>query len=89
MQDKKINCIGCRSDFVFAVKEQTFFKRKGFQDPKRCKECRNKKKELNKSNDRPDWSQECLVCGMTPVVPSTGMCGPCTFGEADTIGGNW
>lgn len=37
----------------------------------------------------PDWSGECIVCGESPIVPVTGMCGPCTFGEADTIGGNW
>ncbi len=39
--------------------------------------------------DEPDWSAECEVCGASPCVPLTGMCGPCTFGEADTIGGNW
>ena len=37
----------------------------------------------------PDWSGKCEVCGESPIVPATGMCGPCTFGEADTIGGNW
>ena len=37
----------------------------------------------------PDWSHECENCGATPIVPATGMCGPCTFGEADTAGGNW
>jgi len=37
----------------------------------------------------PDWTSECDVCGASPVVPATGMCGPCSFGEADTIGGNW
>jgi hypothetical protein len=31
----------------------------------------------------------CEVCGATPVVPETGLCGPCTFGEAETAGGNW
>lgn len=36
-----------------------------------------------------DWDAECEVCGASPCVPLTGMCGPCTFGEADTIGGNW
>ena len=36
----------------------------------------------------PDWSRTC-VCGGSPVVPETGMCGPCTFGEADTASGNW
>jgi len=37
----------------------------------------------------PDWSGRCEVCGESPIMPATGMCGPCTFGEADTIGGNW
>lgn len=36
-----------------------------------------------------DWSNRCEICGGSPVVPETGMCGPCTFGEADTAGGNW
>lgn len=37
----------------------------------------------------PDWSGQCDLCGQSPIVPVTGMCGPCTFGDADTIGGNW
>lgn len=37
----------------------------------------------------PDWSRECEVCGQSPAVPVTGLCGPCTFGEAETAGGNW
>lgn len=37
----------------------------------------------------PDWEHECEVCGAAPVVPMTGLCGPCTFGEAETAGGNW
>lgn len=40
-------------------------------------------------NLEPDWEGECEVCGAAPIVPQTGMCGPCTFGEAETIGGNW
>lgn len=38
---------------------------------------------------KPDWTKKCEVCDATPVVPVTGMCGPCTFGESETIGGNW
>ena len=37
----------------------------------------------------PDWETPCIVCGMKPTVPTTRMCGPCTFGDADTEGGNW
>lgn len=38
---------------------------------------------------KPDWSRDCDNCGERPIVPMTGMCGPCTFGEAETMGGNW
>jgi hypothetical protein len=37
----------------------------------------------------PDWNGKCKVCGASPIVPETGMCGPCTFGESDTMGGDW
>jgi len=37
----------------------------------------------------PDWTKRCVNCGATPVLPITGMCGPCNFGEAETINGNW
>ena len=36
-----------------------------------------------------DWTRECEICDQTPVVNATGLCGPCTFGEAKTLGGNW
>lgn len=35
------------------------------------------------------WDARCDVCGQSPTVRATGMCGPCTWGEAETIGGNW
>jgi len=40
-------------------------------------------------DSEPNWSGSCMVCGASPTVPVTSMCGPCTFGEADTAGGNW
>jgi len=38
---------------------------------------------------KPDWDKECEICSAFPIVPITGMCGPCTWGEAETAGGNW
>ena len=33
---------------------------------------------------------ECDSCGFeTVLVADLGMCGPCTFGEAETANGNW
>lgn len=51
-----------------------------------------KKPEEKKERDpetEPDWTGNCLICDASPIVPATGMCGPCTFGEAETAGGNW
>lgn len=45
--------------------------------------------ELSPEETEPDWSGFCNTCGATPIVPVTGMCGPCTFGEAETANGNW
>ncbi len=45
MEDKTLICQDCGSEFVFTVGEQEFYKEKGFtNEPKRCKECRDKKK---------------------------------------------
>ena len=38
---------------------------------------------------RPDWSLGCGNCGASPVVPLSVLCGPCNFGEAETINGGW
>jgi len=38
---------------------------------------------------RPDHSGRCEVCDQSPVVSATGLCGPCTWGEADTMNGAW
>jgi hypothetical protein len=46
-------------------------------------------KALDKSDTEPDWDGTCEVCGQSPIVPVTGLCGPCTWGEAETVGGNW
>lgn len=43
MEDKTLTCI-CGGEFVFTVGEQKFYQDKGFTPPKRCPECRDKKK---------------------------------------------
>lgn len=40
----KIKCIDCGKEFDFPPAEQKFYIEKGFSFPKRCPECRNKKK---------------------------------------------
>lgn len=49
-QDKTVTCIDCKKDFVFTAGEQQFYERKGFREsPKRCKTCREERK-----NRRPE-----------------------------------
>ena len=31
----------------------------------------------------------CEQCKSTPTIPLTKLCGPCTFGDPSTAGGNW
>lgn len=43
-QDKELSCVDCGKPFTFTAKEQDFFAKKGFTNPKRCPECRRLKK---------------------------------------------
>jgi hypothetical protein len=43
-QDQTCKCKDCSAEFVFTVGEKRFYESNGFQPPKRCKECRNKRK---------------------------------------------
>lgn len=49
--DKKIKCQDCGEEFNFSERDQKFYEEKGFQPPKRCKTCRNirKEKQINKN----------------------------------------
>lgn len=44
-QDKELTCADCRGAFLWSAKDQEFFAEKGFSEPKRCKDCRQAKKE--------------------------------------------
>ena len=44
--DQQLTCADCNRDFTWTASEQEFFHEKGFTNPpKRCKECRQAKKE--------------------------------------------
>lgn len=36
-----------------------------------------------------NWDVKCENCDEKPTVGDLGLCGPCCFGEAETLGGNW
>jgi len=52
MQDKKIVCKDCGTEFIFTVGEQEFYAQKGLTEPKRCKDCRIKAKENKNSENK-------------------------------------
>lgn len=90
-------CPTCKERFKKASKLSKHCESTGHPKPGwlKAKELRDKEAAQDAAwasrdnQDGPDWTSECEVCGQSPTVPETGMCGPCTFGEADTIGGNW
>jgi CxxC-x17-CxxC domain-containing protein len=44
-QDRPLQCIDCKNEFIFSAGEQEFYERKGFREiPKRCKPCRDARK---------------------------------------------
>ena len=46
-KDITIKCKKCENDFVWTVRDQEFYKEKGFFKPSYCKECRKKTKVVN------------------------------------------
>ncbi len=39
--EKFIQCSACGNEFSFSVEEQEFYQSRGFQDPRKCKPCRD------------------------------------------------
>ena len=51
MADSNLTCMDCSNPFIFTEKEQEFFNQMQFSVPKRCKNCRVKRKaEKNTRN---------------------------------------
>jgi DNA replicative helicase MCM subunit Mcm2 (Cdc46/Mcm family) len=50
--DQHLTCADCGHDFVWSAKDQEFFAEKGFQPPRRCKDCRRAKKEQRGGGER-------------------------------------
>jgi len=51
-EDKTLNCVDCGKPFLFSTRDQAFFASKGFTDPKRCKPCRDIKKQSKIKQDQ-------------------------------------
>lgn len=42
--DKSLTCVDCGVQFTFTARDQAFYQERGFQPPRRCKTCRDKRK---------------------------------------------
>lgn len=51
MADKMITCSDCNTEFEFSEGEQKFYEEKDLFPPKRCKQCRAKKKQQHAKKD--------------------------------------
>lgn len=69
--DKMIRCGDCGKEFEFTIKEQEFFKSKGYDnDPKRCRNCRRQRR-MDGDRDRHDRAQDRMDRGRVDE-PRTG-----------------
>ena len=67
--DRELTCIACGAEFVFTAGEQLFFHDKQFtNDPKRCKQCKAKRKRGG-GRVRPETRTTCAECGTVTTVP--------------------
>lgn len=44
-KDTELKCVECEETFLFRAKDQEFYDKHGYVEPKRCFSCRKKKKE--------------------------------------------
>ena len=61
--DETLVCVDCGNEFTFSAGEQAFYAEKGYTNkPKRCKACRDAKKNANKPQ-REYFYAVCSECG--------------------------
>jgi CxxC-x17-CxxC domain-containing protein len=68
--DKTLECVECGASFTFTASEQEFFASKGFtNEPKRCPNCRQAKREQRRYQRRAMYPAVCASCGKDCEVP--------------------
>jgi len=72
--DSTLVCEDCSEEFTFSGDEQQFYYERGFQAPKRCKSCRQERKNARNgssygSRERKLYTVTCSECGGEAQVP--------------------
>lgn len=47
---QQLDCVECGKKFEFSTEDQEFYAKKGYSSPKRCPECRARRKAQNNNN---------------------------------------
>ncbi len=79
-EDKTLVCVDCGQEFIHSADDQARYAERGFtNEPKRCRECRQKRKAQGgerssgrSSGDRPQresYEVTCAGCGIRTTVP--------------------
>ena len=72
-QDITLKCKDCGKEFVFTAGEQEFYAEKGFQNqPQRCRDCRNARKNGGNPVAKPQrelFDAVCAECGKPAKIP--------------------
>ena len=82
--ERMLQCTACGTDFAFSAEEQEFYESRGFQDPKKCKPCRDAAKQSRGGGSRGGYGggggygnraprqmypATCSGCGIETQVP--------------------
>ena len=74
--DLQLTCSDCGQDFSFSTEDQAFFRDRGYSTPKRCKPCRQAKKNEQgggggsyRRTESQSTTVTCSGCGKQTTVP--------------------
>lgn len=78
-KDKELVCGDCDKTFIWSAGEQKFFEEKGFKEiPKRCSDCRAKKREeLKKFNTKCGNCGNEMTLSFKPIPNKKYFCDSC------------
>ena len=73
-EDQQLLCSDCGQSFAFTAEDQDFFRERGYSAPKRCKACRQAKKNVQPGGGGYRGSSQgtsviCAGCGQQTTVP--------------------
>jgi len=77
-EDQQLMCSDCGQAFTFTAEDQEFFRERGYSSPKRCKPCRQAKKNEQQGggggggysrSSSQGTSVICAGCGQQTTVP--------------------